>query len=208
MTKAERIEYVGAQLAAGKTLQQVGDALGVTRERVRQIAQPFGFRRVAAPRPPTPPKEKKPRVVRLSLFPEIRQQCKARGLPDPYRKFVSHRNGAAKRGIGFKLTFEEWWAIWAPQYHERGSRKGCKVMCRTHDTGAYEAGNVRIDTVRGNAVEQRLMQRSKSAIRWNPRSRFDRQRAIGQALPFATRARSPEEIIAKRQWEEESGVED
>lgn len=75
------------------------------------------------------------------------------------QKYAQHKSNAHRRGIEFDLSFDEWWEIWAPHWAQRGSHSGGKVMCRTHDKGPYKAGNVRIDTVKGNAAERGLMQR-------------------------------------------------
>lgn len=65
--------------------------------------------------------------------------------------YSCHKSNAKQRGIEFKLSFDEWWGIWKPHYHNRGKNVGQFCMCRTMDKGAYEIGNVRIDTVKGNA---------------------------------------------------------
>lgn len=67
------------------------------------------------------------------------------------KHYAEQKRGAKQRGIEFKLTFEEWWEIWKPHWANRGRNVGNFVMCRTMDSGAYEVGNVRIDTVKGNA---------------------------------------------------------
>jgi hypothetical protein len=61
------------------------------------------------------------------------------------------------------LTFAEWWQIWHDSGHweERGTANGCYVMCRNADQGPYAVGNVRIDTVRGNALEQLEIAKAK-----------------------------------------------
>lgn len=64
----------------------------------------------------------------------------------PFKKIMQK-----KRGIDFKLSFDEWWDIWKPHYHNRGSKKGQFCMCRIMDKGAYEVGNVTIGTVENNA---------------------------------------------------------
>jgi hypothetical protein len=161
VNKAERIEYVCTRLRAGDTLQKIGDALGLTRERVRQIATDFGVKRVPQPKPA---KIKPPRKVRPLVFGEIRAACAARGLPDPYLAFLQHRSSAQGRGIDFRFSFEEWWGIWEPHYERRGNRLGCVVMCRTLDAGAYEVGNVAIKTIKENRQEQELARRLKSSM--------------------------------------------
>ena len=77
----------------------------------------------------------------------------SRGFKDPLYAYLQHKATAKQRGIGFLLTEMEWWNLWAPHYHERGLRKGQKVMCRTGDSGPYELGNVRIDLFVNNVRE-------------------------------------------------------
>lgn len=164
MEKSERIDFIGEQRRSGKTLQEIGDILGVTRERVRQVCALFGFL--------PPEREKKPLIVRKKRntdHNEVREKCKLLGLPDPYLKYLSHKSGSAVRNIGFELTFPQWWEIWEPYYAERGNRKGCKVMCRTFDSGPYAVGNVRIDTIKSNAAECGLVKKC-SKPRWGSKS--------------------------------------
>lgn len=68
----------------------------------------------------------------------------------PRAKYNQHRNTAKERGIVFSLTSREWWNLWESHWEERG-KSTC--MCRTGDTGAYEIGNVRIDTYSNNKLE-------------------------------------------------------
>jgi hypothetical protein len=55
---------------------------------------------------------------------------------------------AKRRGIPFRLTFDEWFAIWLDSGHleERGSGRDQYVMARLGNQGAYEVGNVKIIT--------------------------------------------------------------
>jgi DNA-binding NtrC family response regulator len=66
--------------------------------------------------------------------------------------FLSQRASAERRGIPFRLTYSEWSALWEPYAHLPGM-----AMCRTNDQGAYELGNVRIDTQDNNARERSLI---------------------------------------------------
>jgi hypothetical protein len=70
-------------------------------------------------------------------------------------KFYYQRGDAAKRGILFLLTFEEWWEIWqkSGHWHERGSGLGQYVMARFGDIGPYAVGNVKIITNKQNTAE-------------------------------------------------------
>lgn len=163
MNKSERIEYVCARLRAGETLQKIGDALGLTRERVRQIAADFNVKRV---RQPKVPKVYVPKGYRVGpiVHSEVRRACIEAGLSDPYKRFVLHRARAVRHGIPFTLTFEQWWELWKPHYHQRGRRRGNKVMCRYLDAGGYTLGNVAIKTVRENAQERELVRRLKTSM--------------------------------------------
>jgi hypothetical protein len=66
-----------------------------------------------------------------------------------------HKWNAARRGIQFLLTFEEWWSIWQASgcWHERGRGKGKYCMARYRDRGSYEIGNVRVCLNEENRAE-------------------------------------------------------
>lgn len=81
-------------------------------------------------------------------------------------KYRAHRSRAERRGIGFKLTFEQWWELWEPHYDKMGREKGCMCMCRTLDKGAYEVGNVRIDYVESNGHERVVSRIAKKGPKW------------------------------------------
>lgn len=98
-----------------------------------------------------------------------------KSLIEQHKAYVVHRNGAKARGIEFKLSFDDWWDIWAPHW----GRKKAELlqMCRTRDQGAYELGNVRIDTPEGNA-------RDRSIDTYQPKYRqFEIVLPVGQTLP-------------------------
>jgi len=71
----------------------------------------------------------------------------------PKGRFSDHKRGAKQRGIAFYLTFEQWWGYWEEHWEARGTGADAMCMCRTNDEGAYEVGNVRIDTNANNAKE-------------------------------------------------------
>lgn len=73
------------------------------------------------------------------------------------KKFGCHKGDAKRRGIPFRLTFEEWLGIWmaSGRFNQRGNRRGYYVMARYGDRGAYEVGNVRIILFEDNAREYR-----------------------------------------------------
>ena len=73
----------------------------------------------------------------------------------PRGKYSESKRRARQRGIGFDLTFDQWWDIWqsSGHWHERGARKTGYVMRRTGDEGPYAVGNVYIGTHPENAME-------------------------------------------------------
>jgi hypothetical protein len=82
---------------------------------------------------------------------------KRRGEQDPARRqarscYTQQKANATGRGIEFRLTFDEWMAVWAQsgRWSERGKRRGQFVMCRVGDTGVYEVGNVFIGPTQEN----------------------------------------------------------
>ncbi len=72
----------------------------------------------------------------------------------PEAAYQTHKSKAASRGIEFKLTFDEWSSLWEEHWENRGcSGANSLQMCRLNDEGAYEVGNVRIDTLSNNVKE-------------------------------------------------------
>lgn len=80
--------------------------------------------------------------------------------PEAYKRFGKQRGRAKERGIGWELTFAEWWGIWreSGRWSERGcSRSESAVMARYGDTGPYSFGNVRILTLVENFDESKAV---------------------------------------------------
>jgi hypothetical protein len=95
-------------------------------------------------------------------------------------KFWSQRTKANHRGIEFNLTFEQWWDIWqqSGKWEQRGCRRGQYVMSRYNDAGAYEVGNVFIQTCTDNNLQR------KNGPGWNK----------GLPSPMKGETHSPERI--------------
>lgn len=74
----------------------------------------------------------------------------------PRGKYRIHKGNAARRGVPFYLTFEEWWAIWqiSRKWNRRGNRKGKYCMCRRGDVGPYAIDNVYIAPWTHNTAER------------------------------------------------------
>lgn len=83
--------------------------------------------------------------------PKAKAEYNKRTAITPMFKYHVHKNGAKKRGIGFLLSFEEWWGIWEPFWLRRGKSKDSLVMCRYNDSGPYAKDNVYIDTYSNNS---------------------------------------------------------
>jgi len=71
----------------------------------------------------------------------------------PEGKYMMHKHRAKQSGIPFLISFEDWYALWKPYLNRNDGIR--YVMCRTGDKGAYEVGNVRIDTAANNNLEAR-----------------------------------------------------
>ena len=80
---------------------------------------------------------------------------------DARRKFASHKSGAKRRGIEFKLSFEQWMDIWGDKLDQRGVRSDQLGMCRIGDKGAYEAGNVYLGRPARNGASKRMALENK-----------------------------------------------
>ena len=72
-----------------------------------------------------------------------------------HKEYTKGRVDKAGNKIEFRLTFDEWLAIWesSGHYQDRGIRKGQYCMSRHNDLGHYEVGNVSIVPIEKNLSE-------------------------------------------------------
>ena len=94
-------------------------------------------------------------------------------------RFCAQKLNAQRRGIEFKLTFQEWLDWWGEDLHLRGSKPWQLQMQRMHDKGAYEVGNIvkghpaknarTAANVRRASNQQELMHEMEPY--WRPRGR-------------------------------------
>jgi hypothetical protein len=125
-----------------------------------------------------------------------------------HNAFGRQRSDAKRRGIPFKLSFEEWWSIWkaSGHWHERGRSRGQFVMARNADQGAYEVGNVKIITCEENSSEIRgerqgnakLTEEKVLAIRSMWRTGGVTQRQI--AAHFGISFPNVNDIVLRKTW--------
>lgn len=103
----------------------------------------------------------------------------------PRARFAQHKAAAKVRGLAFTLTFDQWWELWEPHWERRGRRSLDMCMCRRHDSGGYEPGNVRIATNRENKHEQAM----EAKVRHSQRRRGPREyrQAPAQAMAWQSR---------------------
>ena len=77
----------------------------------------------------------------------------------PYFKaFIEQRENAARRGIEWQFTFDEWKQLWESSgcWEKRGKGADRYVMARHGDTGPYSPSNVRITTFLENGRDARV----------------------------------------------------
>lgn len=155
---------------SGRTLQQIGDEYGVTRERVRQIlAKHFGLSAADGGQAKIAARARAERLAQRDADSMARRGCTVaqyRSLlaigrkmresgcgPEqtPTRAFSCQRANAAARGIGWEMNLWQWWCIWrdSGKWEQRGRGNGY-VMCRKGDKGPYSVSNVFIASSRQN----------------------------------------------------------
>jgi hypothetical protein len=86
----------------------------------------------------------------------------------PRGRYVMHRENAARRGVPFLLTFDEWWRIWEPHWLRRGCGRGDLVMARHGDSGPYAVGNVEIITQAQNIKDGAVYRTQRGAAVGRP----------------------------------------
>lgn len=180
--KSEIIQAILDQQLNGSDIAR---KFGVSRQYVGQLAAQIGIK----PRR----KQAKP--------PYQRKQKVNDPLAEQKRKYKNHKRLAERRGIEFLLTFNEWWAIWEPNYNQRGRNKGQMCMCRTLDSGPYAVGNVRIDYVESNGHEKISSRIYKRGTQWKARAGADSS-GVAEALGFRNKHdcfRDPAEILECKQ---------
>lgn len=156
---------------SGMTLQQIGTAYGLTRERVRQIIAHEGVtgadggvcqrkaRRLA--------QLAKARLARLNVKASAAFGCDyetavaLNGGRAPWTRggytyyYLHQRRNARKRGIEWQITLPEWVEAWrqSGRWDSRGLGKDKYVMARRNDLGPYASWNVYITTSGQNAAD-------------------------------------------------------
>lgn len=79
------------------------------------------------------------------------------------KAFKSQKAGAAARGIGWELTFEEWLSFWGNDIDRRGSGRNSLQMQRFADTGPYALGNIRKGVPKQNSATYSAMHQNRKS---------------------------------------------
>jgi hypothetical protein len=155
----------------GMTLQQIGTAYGITRERVRQIVKREGVSSReggVGKRAADKLKARQARSVRIAnARTRVTYGCDAATVVAlnggkcvshkgaPAHIYLHQRKNAIARGIEWAITFPEWKRLWdeSGKWDQRGRRKNAYVMARKQDFGPYAPWNVYITTMGQNAAD-------------------------------------------------------
>lgn len=160
--KHSAVQTIEQLFSEGRTYREIGGALGVSRQRIHQIAKAFGIcENVVGGRKLKVMlalnKKKQKQIAKYGCTKEerdsIRKKCMVLGLHDPSVRFWQQKRNARTRGITWDLTFKQWWDIWEPYFHKRGRGVDEFVMCRNGDCGPYSNQNVAIHTASENHRE-------------------------------------------------------
>lgn len=111
----------------------------------------------------------------------MKKSTKSEQKRTPKGRYRKQKEHAKRRGIGFKISFDEWWSVWqsSGKYELRGRGKGRYCMCRYNDSGAYEIGNVYIDEWTNNiALQHKLSPHLKNNLQPGARRLPQRKRDI------------------------------
>ncbi len=110
------------------------------------------------------------------------------------QKYLFQKFGAARRGIGWELTFEQWRDWWGDDIKNRGPRRGQLCMMRIGDVGPYSLANIRKGTTGQNGKTRGYTMRTKRALRAYRSIQEEIDRTPGVALE------PPDEMSEDEQW--------
>lgn len=166
-----RAQRMCALYRGGMTLQEIGTAYGLTRERVRQILAREGLSRtdggIAGKAARKVEVKAAARLARDNAKTMLRFGCDfatllrlnegrrgyAKGTAA--RAYLQQKRSAEHRGIKWQMSFPEWRAVWekSGRWDDRGRQANSYVMARVQDFGPYAPWNVYVTTLAANVVD-------------------------------------------------------
>lgn len=156
--KTSRNALMGEMYKSGKTLEQVGAAFGVTRQRVSQALKKAGVSARSTRLTPEACHRKALRARqkcwdRWGCWPDTLDEMGADGR----RAYTYQKRNAEYRGIAWEFTRETWMQVWrdSGKWADRGRCAGQYVMSRFGDVGPYSPANVKIIEGADNIREAR-----------------------------------------------------
>ncbi len=84
---------------------------------------------------------------------------------DMLKKFNQQKAAAKRRGIVWRLTFDQWVQWWGDDIIKRGKAAECLQMCRFADSGPYALGNIYKGYPRDNMKTAGNVRREKAAAK-------------------------------------------
>lgn len=174
----------------GMTLEAVGEAIGVSRQRVQQIL--IGLRvarrpNVSAERVPGQHSKTRRMCEKHCISAEELVAARADGR---WRAFCEQRNNSRALGVAWNLSFSTWWFLWneSGQWGMRARRFDGFVLTRDDLSGPYSIENVSIRSFSDHMRRSMTRYRSSDAahriagrIPGNPGSRIAKQFAAKAA---------------------------
>lgn len=172
---------------SGSTLENIGGAYGISRERVRQIIASTGLTRIdggssircflnsskkisaaKAANEKTEARISSTWAMSLDNYKaHVAEYGSTSNPASPMSKYKQQRSNAKRRGIAWDFTFPEWWGVWqeSGKWSERALRKDGYVMARWGDgVVPYSVGTVHICTQSENSKESFIV--SPHAVRF------------------------------------------
>ena len=181
MSNAQRDQDMCQLYRSGKTVQEIGDLYGVTRERVRQIIKPYGLDGYSGGASVTAEANRKAREAKRNASREARAQavygCSYAELMrinmgmqltdhgSPAYFYFRDGCNAKKAGYILELSLPEWIAIYekAGGVWNRGRFIDGLVLGRKDKALGYTADNLHVVTLAENSRDTQLQKSRRSA---------------------------------------------
>ncbi len=146
--KNNRKEQMIKLYRSGKTLEQIGNQYGITKERVRQIIRNSisakeGGKTVSSIKSN---KEKKDKKLNAEIQKFGCSYAEKQLIPSKFRVAFTCKLKLWKATTTCSITIKEWYDLWleSGHIHQRGKGKGTYVMIRIDKTKPYQIDNMHI----------------------------------------------------------------